>query len=81
MSKRVRTHTSHPGIEASACSENFAVGVNAFTFRSAERGMLKMISSSSKSAVATGITLVGVDFAYFASIWEIEYLERERGYS
>jgi len=40
-----------------------------------------MISSASKSAVATGITLVGVDFAYFAPIWEIEYVERERGYS
>jgi hypothetical protein len=42
--------------------------------------MLKMISSSSNSAVATGITLAGVDFAYFAPTWEIEYLERERGY-
>jgi hypothetical protein len=30
--------------------------------------MLKMISSSSKSAVATGMTLVGVDFAYFVDI-------------
>jgi hypothetical protein len=39
--------------------------------------MLKMISSSSKSAVATGITLVGVDFADLALTWEIEYPERE----
>jgi hypothetical protein len=59
------THTSQPGIEASTCSENLAVGVRAFKFSTAERGMLNMISSSSKFAVATGIPLV-VDWAHFA---------------